>query len=383
MGFRMAAGWEDGGDVLDARGVLDVCGVHAFGDEDLGEALGAEGGLVGEGGVHFAVDEVGARGLGAEGGDELEEFGFVGVAGEAINFFDMGAEWDLFAEDGDLVPVILNFAAQRGLGLVAGEEDGVARVADLVFEVMEDAAAFAHAAGGDDDPWAGACIEVAAFIAGLDVGEIGKIEGLGEGAGFIIHEHGKVAEDFCEVVGERGVDEDGEGIGNFLLQTKLVQCVYERLCAAEGECGDHEDAVAGDGVVDDAGEGFGDLGHGLVGFAAVGAFGDQQIGSGEGLGIFEHGAVGAADIAAEDDGFAGGGFADGDAAGAQDVAGVVEFDGGAAEVERGAVLERFEQADAVLSVCNGIKRIDMAAAEVVLVEIRGVFFLNFGGIHEH
>ena len=60
--------------------------------------------------------------------------------------------------------VFLDFSAEGVFGLEAGEEDGVFGVGDVVLEVVEDAAGFAHAAGGDDEERVVAGVEGAALI---------------------------------------------------------------------------------------------------------------------------------------------------------------------------------------------------------------------------
>ena len=53
-----------------------------------------------------------------EGEDKLEEFLAVGVGGEAVHLFDVAAEGDHVAEDGDEGLVVLDFSAEGIFGLI-------------------------------------------------------------------------------------------------------------------------------------------------------------------------------------------------------------------------------------------------------------------------
>ena len=255
-----------------------------------------------------------ACGGGQQWPDVIEEFFAVGVGGEAVHLCDVGVEGDHVAEDGDFAPVVLDLAAQRVFGLVAGEEDGVVVVAEVMFEVVENASGFAHAGGGDDDAGAALGVEGLAGGDGADVFEVGEIKGLDEGLRFGIPEVGELAEDIGDVAGEGRIDVDGRVAGDFLRLPNLMEFIDEGLGASEGE-GGHDDPAAALAVSPMMRARFvGDLGDGGMGAAAICAFGDQNVGLVEGIGVVEDGAVGPANVAGEDEGglaaAVGGGFDD-------------------------------------------------------------------------
>ena len=115
---------------------------------------------------------------------------------------------------------------------------------------------------------------------------------------------------------------------------------------------------------------------------------------GEGVGVLEDGGIGSADVAGEDEGFCGPPyrppriFGDGDGGGAQDVAGVAELDDDGIiteEVEGLVVFEGFEEGDGFFGVVLGVEGDDgvFGVGVFLFVEVGGVFFLDFGGVHEH
>ena len=108
----------------------------------------------------------------------MEEFGLVGVAGELLDGDDFGAEAHGFAEDGDFGAALDDFAAEGVFGLEAHDEYGIAGVLDVVAEVVEDAAGFAHAGGGDDDHGAAEVVEGLGFGGFADVAEAAEAEGV-------------------------------------------------------------------------------------------------------------------------------------------------------------------------------------------------------------
>ena len=105
----------------------------------------------GESAAVFAVGEDGAGLGGGEGVEPIEQFALAGVTGEAAEGGDACADDDVVAEDADIFSAFDEAAAEGAFGLVAGDEDGDAALPEVVFEVVDDSAAFAHAAGGDDD----------------------------------------------------------------------------------------------------------------------------------------------------------------------------------------------------------------------------------------
>ena len=74
----------------------------------------------------------------------------VGVAGNALDLPHLGPHQPVDAVDADLAVAVEDLPAQRALGLVADEEDRAGRVADVMGQVVLDAARRTHARGGHD-----------------------------------------------------------------------------------------------------------------------------------------------------------------------------------------------------------------------------------------
>ena len=68
------------------------------------------------------------------------------MAGEAVEALDLGFHFVRFSEDVNRVDAGADHRAERVVGAVADEQDKVVRVADVVFQVVPDAARLAHAA---------------------------------------------------------------------------------------------------------------------------------------------------------------------------------------------------------------------------------------------
>lgn len=83
--------------------------------------------------------------------DVIQEVAAVGVAGEGIHFYDFGANVIGIAENVDHFLAVEDFATKGVLGHESYDHNGVAGVFDVVFEVVEDAAAFTHAGSGDNN----------------------------------------------------------------------------------------------------------------------------------------------------------------------------------------------------------------------------------------
>src|SRR6266852_4630624 len=64
---------------------------------------------------------------------------------------DLGAQAHRLAEHRHLGLLLLDLAPERVFGLEAGNEHGVARILDVVAEVMENASRLAHARGRKND----------------------------------------------------------------------------------------------------------------------------------------------------------------------------------------------------------------------------------------
>ena len=71
--------------------------------------------------------------------DPLQQLALVGVAAEFVQAGNLGPHAHRLAEDAHLRPLLHQLAAQRVLRLEAGDQDGVARILDVVAQVVQDA----------------------------------------------------------------------------------------------------------------------------------------------------------------------------------------------------------------------------------------------------
>ena len=74
--------------------------------------------------------------------------------------------------------LVKQLAAERILGLIAGNEHGIAGILDVVAQVMQDAARLTHAGGGDDHEGAVEVVQLFRFAGLLDVLEAAEAEGI-------------------------------------------------------------------------------------------------------------------------------------------------------------------------------------------------------------
>ena len=82
------------------------------------------------------MDEEDLAQSGCDGLDPLEQLVLVGVAAEFVEAGDFGLDADGLAEDTYFWPLFDELAAQRVGRLEAGDQDGVARVLDVVAQVV-------------------------------------------------------------------------------------------------------------------------------------------------------------------------------------------------------------------------------------------------------
>lgn len=175
----------------------------------------------------------------------------------------------------------------------------------------------------------------------------------------------------------------------------LMEEEDDLLGAADGEGGDDDAAAAGGGAVDGVAEFIEDDFVVLVEASAVGGFEDEVVGFGGGFGVADDGEVGAADVAGEEEAevFAFGFEVEQDAGGAEEVAGVGEFEvdlmgelgggvvAGGAEVSEDA----FGVGDGVEGFGGGVAVVleDGAAALSAFIEKLRVFLLQVSRIEKH
>ena len=83
--------------------------------------------------------------------DVILQFIFVRMAGIGVERNDFRADVVRFAENVHGIFARDNLIAQRAFGAIADEENQIIRVAEIVFQMMPDASAFAHAGRADND----------------------------------------------------------------------------------------------------------------------------------------------------------------------------------------------------------------------------------------
>src|SRR5437016_12704710 len=91
------------------------------------------------------------------------------MAGEAVHDSDLGAEFPPAVVNAHFRTLLDQAPAQRIDRLETDDDDRVARVLDVVLEMMHNPAALAHAAGGDDDAGIAAAVELFALFYRLHI----------------------------------------------------------------------------------------------------------------------------------------------------------------------------------------------------------------------
>jgi len=285
-------------------------------------------------------------------------------------------------------------AAKRVFGLEAGDQDGVAGVANVVAEMMKHAAGFGHTGGRNDHARDPDIIERFGLFHVADIAETAKAEGVvtavEEGVGFDVVTLRVGAKGFGDVYCEGAIYKDGYLV-DFAFRNQFVDHKYDLLRAADGKSGRDDFAAPAGRVIDDFGELLLGVKDGLMEAVAVGAFHDEYVGLAGEFRVADDGEALAADVAGEQQFFAfqfdfeerrtqhvarfvRGGKDSGKHFGAgvhRDVAKLGERGFGVAYC-----VERFDGSSG--SLLN-----DPAAAGGAAVEEVGVFFLDEGGIEEH
>ncbi len=139
--------------LVEREGLSRLWGGYLF-DSVLEEQVGHRGNF-----FWFAMDRESRTDIVLDFVDPIGEALAVGVCGECVDDFDAGTEGRFFAEDFDGFALLNDAAAEGVFSLEAADEDDVIGVGDGVFEMVEDASAFTHAARGDDDHGTGHIVE--------------------------------------------------------------------------------------------------------------------------------------------------------------------------------------------------------------------------------
>ena len=285
----------------------------------------------------------------AHAADEVEQVFLICVGGVAAESVDAGADVDADAVELNIATfgaVFLDVATGCAGGLIADEEDVVAGVAQHGFEVVDDAAATAHAAGGDDDGRPGGSRQVTDRIqmGGMVVygGELFERQGVPSRrelvARFCIPVLAQLRVSGGEVGCQRGVDDDVQIIpvhpwrGRTLTvaMDDFFQLVEQFLGSPDAERGDEDGALVLERTLAYGLQTQASILAAFMQAVAVGAFHHHDIGAIRRLRRGQQGGVGRAKIAGEDDArFASGlvvvrGF-EFDPGGTQDVAGGRQF----------------------------------------------------------
>ena len=112
----------------------------------------------------FPMDQLDGSRLFGHGGDPVDEALLVGVGGVAGQGVDAGRDGFAFSVEDDIavgfVGIRLDVPAGGAGGLVADEENVVFRLFDAILQMIDDPAASAHAAAGQDDGGAVALAEL-------------------------------------------------------------------------------------------------------------------------------------------------------------------------------------------------------------------------------
>ena len=126
------------------------------------------------------------------------------------------------AENAHRADSIQNASPQRVLGLIAHEEDDGVGVGDVVFEVMQDASALAHARSRDDHHRIGHEIQVLGILHAADIAQQMEAEGAAvvvgghEFAGLPVVTLGVQTEDLGHIHRQGRIHVDGE-LGDVVL----------------------------------------------------------------------------------------------------------------------------------------------------------------------
>ena len=245
----------------------------------------------GEGGTNVVLDFV----------DPIGEALAIGVGGECVDDFNACLEGRFFAEDFDGLALFDDAASESIFRLEAADEDDVIGVGNRVFEMMQDAPAFTHAARGNDDHRAGHIVEGHRFFWGankLHAGKDERVFALGKHfAGFIVVDFAMRGINLCGLAGEGRVDKDFDFARHFSAGLEFVQVVDDLLGATDGEGRDDEFRIMAVDEFEIFFEAeFNVVGGGVI-LVGVGGFDDEDVGAGGIFVMAQNGLVGLAEVA--------------------------------------------------------------------------------------
>lgn len=121
--------------------------------------FGLDGCAQGESLFLFAMHNEHGAGQWVNGSYVGQEVVPVGMSRQAVEFHDLRPPLGRHTEDGDHIPPFDQLAAQCMFCLKADKDDDVRFLLNGVFEMVDDAAALAHAGRGDDDTGSAHAIE--------------------------------------------------------------------------------------------------------------------------------------------------------------------------------------------------------------------------------
>ncbi len=174
----------------------------------------------------------------------FEQPGLIGVSRVAVDHLHLRFHVERLTEDFDARLLLDEAASQRIGRLPRDDEDGVARVLNVVAQVMKDPPGFAHARGADDHHRPFLVVEGFGFICAADIGEFGELKYvamniLGKILRCLIVEFAVGAEHLADVHRQRAVDVHGEARQRAALHHE-VQAEDQFLGAAHGEGGNDD-----------------------------------------------------------------------------------------------------------------------------------------------
>src|SRR2546425_7305495 len=316
---------------------------------------------------------------------------FVGMTGEGVERGDARADRMGFAEDVDRVLAGKNLRAQRVFGAVADEQNEIGHVADMVFQMMPDAAGFTHARSADNDGRFHEVVQFHRVRQFANVSEILHAERIflfaQEPAGAVVEAFRMEAIDLRGVHAERAVHEDGH-LGKRAFTSELVKRVNDLLSAADGKRrDDHLSHFVNRITHEPADFLFSAVFRGMF-TVAVGAFDLEVVHVLNRLRVAQDVVLATADVAAEKKPVFAAGLAnvEDDLSGAEDVTGVPERDRHTVDHREGAVVvEGYELAHGLFGVPGSVEWFDwrQACPGASFGDILRVGALNFGGVLQH
>ena len=188
--------------------------VLKIGDDDVGFRMDGAGGFgEGEGGFFFAVDQEYAAQVAGGLFEPTSQFVLVCVPAVGVHRLDLGFHFVWFAKDVHFFRACFEKCAERIGRAPAGDQDRIARVSDVVLDVMSDATGLGHSRSADDHAGAFVVVERDGFLDAGGEGEVFGLERIVRLAHRVLEAFivalGMVSEDFARFQRERAIHEDG------------------------------------------------------------------------------------------------------------------------------------------------------------------------------